>query len=66
MENHLPRVPAHLVSLAREHVTRMRVDPAAARPLARPLTVAPGEVRPFATIDIESLRASIQIGVAPF
>ncbi len=66
MENHLPHVPAHLISLAGEPVVRMRVDPTAAHPLARPLTVPPGEARPFATIDIESLKASIQIGTAPY
>ena len=66
MENRLPKVPAHLISLTGEQVVRMRVDPTAAQPLSRPLTVAPDEARPFATIDIESLRASIQIGVAPY
>ncbi len=66
MENRLPQVPAHLISLAGEPVVRMRVDPTAARPLERPLTVPPGEARPFATIDIESLKASIQIGTTPY
>ena len=66
MENRLPKVPAHLISLTGEHVVRMRVDPTADRPLAAAVPVAPGEARPFATIDIESLRASVQFGVAPY
>ena len=66
MENHLPQVPAHLISLTGEHVLRMRVEPTAARPLANPLPVKAGEARPFATIDLESLRASVRIGVAPY
>lgn len=65
MANRLPRVPTHMISLAGEHALRMRVDPAAARPLAKPLPVAPGETRPLATIDLEALRASVQIGVTP-
>ena len=66
MENRLPKVPAHLISLTGEHALRMRVDPAAAQPLARPVPVAAGEARPLATIDLESLRACVQIGVAPY
>ncbi len=66
MENRLPKVPAHLISLAGEHALRMRVDPARDRPLAAAVPVAPGEARPFATFDIASLRASIQIGTAPY
>ena len=66
MQNDLPRVPAHLISLTGEHALRMRVDPSSAGPLAGPLPVAAGEVRPLATIDLESLRASVRIGVAPY
>lgn len=65
MENHLSKVPAHLVSLAGERVVRMRVDPTADTPLAAPLTVAPGERLPFATVDLEALRCLRGVGVAP-
>jgi hypothetical protein len=63
MKNRLPKVPAHLISLSGERTIRMRVDPGADRPLAAAIPVAPGERRPFATIDLESLRASVQIGM---
>jgi hypothetical protein len=67
MENRLPRVPAHLISLAGEPAIRMRVDPAAEQPLAKPTPVAPDEVRPFATFDLSGVTASLSVrfGVAP-
>lgn len=67
MENRLPRVPAHLISLAGEHVMRMRVDPAAEQPLARPKSVGPEEALPFATFDLSGVSASLSVrfGVAP-
>jgi hypothetical protein len=64
MENRLPKVPAHMISLAGEKVVRMRVDPAADEPLA-PVAVRPAERLPFATVDLESLRLSRGVGVTP-
>ena len=67
MENRLPRVPAHLVSLAGEPAIRMRVDPTSEQPLARPTPVGPDEARPFATFDLSNVSASLSVrfGVAP-
>ena len=66
MEHPLCPVPAHLISLTGERALRMRVDPTAHRPLANPLPVAAGEARPLAIIDLESLRASVKVGDAPY
>ncbi|MDX2234834.1 MAG: hypothetical protein NW200_10080 [Hyphomonadaceae bacterium] len=65
MENHLTKVPAHMVSLVRERTVRMRVDPTADAPLATPVAVAPGERRPFATVDLGAMRWERGFGVAP-
>jgi hypothetical protein len=65
LENSLPKVPAHLVSLAGERVVRMRVDPSAETPLACPVPVSPAERLPFATVDLASLRSARAYGVAP-
>ena len=67
MENRLPRVPAHLVSLMGERALRMRVDVAADRPLENPKPVGPDENRPLATFDLSgvSARLSMRFGVAP-
>jgi hypothetical protein len=67
MENSLPRVPAHLVSLAGEFALRMRVDTLANRPLEGVLPVSPDENPPLATFDLSDVAASLSMrfGVAP-
>jgi hypothetical protein len=67
MENRLPRVPAHLVSLSGEPVLRMRIDPLVFEPLARAKPIGPDEARPLATFDLSGVSASLSVrfGVMP-
>lgn len=66
MENRLPTVPAHLVSLSGERVLRMRVDPLMEEPLARPAPTQE-EAKPLVTFDLSPpvARLRVRFGVAP-
>lgn len=63
MENSLPKVPAHLVSLAGERALRMRV--ATDAPLAPPVAIPPTAAQPFAVIDLVNVRPARPFGLRP-
>lgn len=67
MENRLPRVPAHLVSLSGEPVLRMRIDPLALQPMGRIKPVGPDDERAVTTFDLSGVAASLSVrfGIAP-